>query len=163
MGCANWLLELLFADSVPNQPKPIPPPIDYQTTTIELNDGLLIAFNAERTKNNKSALKLNTMLNEAATKHAIYCGKKDRLSHQGENNSDVGGRIFNTGYRWSSCCENIAMGYATIELVVKGWMNSIGHRANILGDYKEVGFGVVLGRDGKLFWVANLANRRSNT
>ncbi len=51
-------------------------------------------------------------------------------------------RAFGLTYR--SAGENIAMGYRTPQAVVTGWMNSPGHRANILNSsYKKIGVGYV--------------------
>ena len=51
-------------------------------------------------------------------------------------------RAFGLTYR--SAGENIAMGYRTPQAVVTGWMNSPGHRANILNSsYKRIGVGYV--------------------
>ena len=50
------------------------------------------------------------------------------------------------GITYSAAAENIAMGYSTAEAVVTGWMNSAGHRANILSDkYTHIGVGHVDG------------------
>lgn len=50
------------------------------------------------------------------------------------------------GIDYRAAAENIAMGYRTAEAVVEGWMNSAGHRANILSDkYTEIGIGHVDG------------------
>ena len=57
--------------------------------------------------------------------------------------------------------ENIAAGYPTAEDVVSGWMNSPGHRANILSPkYTEVGVGVVNG-EGKFgtYWAEEFGAR----
>jgi uncharacterized protein YkwD len=57
--------------------------------------------------------------------------------------------------------ENIAMGYVSPRQVVRGWMNSPGHRENILGSYSHLGVGIELGgtgdySDGEWFyWVQN--------
>lgn len=48
-------------------------------------------------------------------------------------------RIQSTGYNPQAVSENIAWGYTTPASVVSAWMNSAGHRANILGNYKDVG------------------------
>ena len=59
------------------------------------------------------------------------------------------------GITYWAASENIAMGYRTAEAVVDGWMNSPGHRANILSDkYTEIGVGHV---DG--YWTQWFVNR----
>ena len=48
------------------------------------------------------------------------------------------------GISYRTAGENIAMGYSTPQAVVTGWMNSPGHRANILnGAFTEIGVGYV--------------------
>ena len=59
------------------------------------------------------------------------------------------------GITYRAAAENIAMGYRTAKAVVDGWMNSPGHRANILSDkYTEIGVGHV---DG--YWTQWFVNR----
>ena len=54
--------------------------------------------------------------------------------------------IKNFGISYRSAGENIAKGYATPQAVVNGWMNSSGHRANILNaNYTHIGVGYVSG------------------
>lgn len=54
--------------------------------------------------------------------------------------------IKNFGISYRSAGENIAKGYATPQAVVNGWMNSSGHRANILNaNYTRIGVGYVAG------------------
>jgi uncharacterized protein YkwD len=55
------------------------------------------------------------------------------------------------GYNWSWAGENIAMGQRTAEEVMNSWMNSSGHRSNILSSsFKEIGFGVT--KMGNVWW-----------
>jgi|SRR5687767_3718344 len=49
------------------------------------------------------------------------------------------------GYRYIHAGENLAYGFADSAEMIDAWMNSAGHRANILGDYKEMGFGITNG------------------
>ena len=50
------------------------------------------------------------------------------------------------GITYATAGENIAMGYSTAEAVVEAWMNSVGHRANILSEnYTQIGVGYVDG------------------
>ncbi|WP_368861486.1 CAP domain-containing protein [Streptomyces griseorubiginosus] len=58
-------------------------------------------------------------------------------------------RISATGYRWSRVGENIAQGQQTPQAVMDTWMNSDGHRANILDcSFKDIGVGVHTGSGG---------------
>lgn len=50
--------------------------------------------------------------------------------------------------------ENLAAGQSTPAEVILGWMNSPGHRANLLAaQAREAGFGVARGVDGRLYWA----------
>jgi uncharacterized protein YkwD len=41
--------------------------------------------------------------------------------------------------------------------VMKGWMNSAGHKANILGNYTQIGVAVAYSADGTPYWTMDLA------
>lgn len=63
-------------------------------------------------------------------------------------------RVSATGYTWHAVGENIAWGYMTPDAVMTGWMNSAGHKANILGSsYTELGVGYALDAAGRPYWV----------
>ena len=52
-----------------------------------------------------------------------------------------------------ACGENIAQGYATVEDAVNGWMNSPGHRANILNSaYQRTGIAAYQDEGGHAYW-----------
>ncbi len=56
--------------------------------------------------------------------------------------------------------ENIAKGYPSPEAVMKAWMNSPGHRRNILNcDFEALGVGVIRGSNGRLFWTQDFGGR----
>jgi uncharacterized protein YkwD len=75
----------------------------------------------------------------------------DHTSQDGRSPTD---RAAEQGYE-GGVGENIAAGYPDADAVMEGWMNSEGHRANILNcDYDVIGIGVA-DRDGTLYWVQN--------
>lgn len=57
---------------------------------------------------------------------------------------------------WNSAGENVAMGQR-YEDVVAAWMNSTGHRANILGDYTDIGIGYYVDANGTTWFTQNFA------
>ncbi|HEY9661942.1 MAG TPA: CAP domain-containing protein, partial [Allocoleopsis sp.] len=70
----------------------------------------------------------------------------DRMDHNLPGEPSLGERVSRTGYRWSSIAENIAHGQQTPEDVVNSWMNSSGHRANLLNPaYQDIGVGFANG------------------
>ncbi|MEG2378359.1 MAG: CAP domain-containing protein, partial [Clostridia bacterium] len=70
--------------------------------------------------------------------------------------------VFNdNGFSCSSAAENIAMGQQTAEEVVTGWMNSSGHRANILREnLRYMGVGVTV--ESSIYWAQYFANNKGS-
>ena len=110
--------------------------------SLQITNLILGLTNQERAKAGLKPLKLNNKLTQAAEKHSASMAEDDFFSHTGVHGSSVGDRVTNSGYQYSIVGENIAAGYRTAEQVVEGWMNSPGHRANILNsNYTEIGIG----------------------
>jgi len=128
----------------------------YTSADISI-DALLNAHNNVRSDRHKSALRINAKLSAAAQKHAEWMASTGRFSHTGQGRSRPSNRVDNEGYKWSRVGENIAMGQGSIGSVMEDWMDSSGHRANILGNYTEVGFGIVKNSQGQIIWVAVFA------
>ncbi|MEU9164294.1 CAP domain-containing protein [Streptomyces sp. NPDC048424] len=103
---------------------------------------VLALVNQERAAAGCPNLTLNAKLTKAAQDHSADMASHGNMSHTGSDGSDPGARITRAGYTWSSYGENVAYGYSTPEKVMEGWMNSPGHRANILNcSFKEIGIG----------------------
>lgn len=98
--------------------------------------------NGYRSQAGLSPLTLNNRLNRAAQGHSESMALDDFFSHTGIDGSSPFDRIESEGYQFRTAAENIAAGYSTPESVVAAWMNSPGHRANILdGSLHEIGIG----------------------
>lgn len=107
---------------------------------------LLYLHNKER----KDDLIFSEELQIIAEEHADWMKKSKRLSHTGQDRSSVSTRAKNTNIKFSYIGENIASGQRTPEKVFDAWMNSRGHRRNILNsNYTHCGFG----RSGN-YWCA---------
>lgn len=78
-------------------------------------------------------------MQDAAYKHNSHMLRTNCFSHQCPGELSVGGRLDATGYNWGGVGEIIAVGQGDCPAVVNAWMNSAGHRANILGNYRHVG------------------------
>ena len=115
---------------------------------------MLKQVNAQRAKNGKSALTLNQFLCASARVRASEIAKDGCFSHTRPDGSGCFTAISGVSYRTAG--ENIAMGtwgYYGVDEIMDGWMNSEGHRANILnGNFSEVGFGCVV-VNGNGYWV----------
>ncbi|GLD92183.1 hypothetical protein PINS_up000716 [Pythium insidiosum] len=75
------------------------------------------------------------------------------MTHTGSEGSTPQARINAEGFQWSSIAENIAEGQVSVSDVMSSWMNSPGHRANILGNYQFFGAGMAEGAYSSKYWT----------
>ncbi|MFD9545477.1 sigma-70 family RNA polymerase sigma factor [Streptomyces sp. NPDC060022] len=130
-------------------PKPADPPPSSAAEEVTA------LVNAERAKEGCAAVRSNSKLATAASRHSADMVSRDYFSHTSPDGSDPGDRITAAGYRWSTYGENIAKGQSTPAAVMDSWMNSPGHRANILNcAFKEIGVGRVDSSGGPV-WTQN--------
>lgn len=144
------LIELLIGR---NKPRPNPVPVPPLPFPADISRALLDGHNEFRSKNGKTPLILNSKLTLAASEHSSDMAKRQILSHFGSNGSTMGIRIRAAGYNFSAAGENVAEGQTTVEDVMRSWINSSGHRANILGNYRDFGGSAVKSSDGNLYWT----------
>jgi hypothetical protein len=105
--------------------------------------GLLSSTNVEREQNTLGDLTLSPELSEAAQAKANDMITRNYWSHTTPDGQEPWIFINQTGYQYQAAGENLAYGFTDNTSAVTGWMNSPGHRANILnGTYSEVGFGI---------------------
>ncbi|XP_021968551.1 uncharacterized protein YkwD [Folsomia candida] len=98
--------------------------------------------NSYRSQNGKGPLAYSSQLEQAARNHNSVMTSKNCFSHQCSGEPSLGDRVSATGYRWTGAGENIAAGQGDCKSVMNSWMNSSGHKANILGNFKHVGCAV---------------------
>ncbi len=107
--------------------------------------------NEERKAAGLSPLGYNSELCKMASIRAEEISRS--FSHDRPDGSSCFSIFDEYGYRYYCVGENIAAGYSNPEHVMDGWMNSPGHRANILNsDFGNIGVGVYKG-DGWICWV----------
>ncbi len=117
-------------------------------------EDILERTNAERVNRNLPALNLNTQLALAAQTHADDMARNKFLSHTGSDDSKLRDRIERVGYDWSAIAENVAYNQASAEAVVTSWMESPGHRENILKtEVAEIGIGYATTANGEPYYV----------
>jgi hypothetical protein len=99
--------------------------------------------NVERANNGLPPLKAASELMQAAQFHSDWMASHDCFAHNCPGEPDWVTRIVNAGYANAEALgENIAAGYGSANEAVQAWMNSPGHRANMLGaDFREAGGG----------------------
>lgn len=107
--------------------------------------------NAERAKNGLSALTYDWELSRIARYKSEDMRKNNYFSHTSPTYGSPFNMLKSFGVSYKSAGENIAKGYKTPAAVVEGWMNSSGHRANILNkSFTHIGVGYVA--DGN-YWT----------
>lgn len=151
MSLWTRLIDWLRPDPQPNpEPQPDPqPPADKARALVE-------AHNKERTQRGYKPLARNTGLDHAAQKWAQHMADTNRMTH----GVDFAGRISAEGVSWTNVGENIAFGYGSVNQVMQGWMNSRGHKANILGAYNAIGIGIAATKSGTIYWCTDFAQLR---
>ena len=141
-------------DTRHRRPTPDSPPTGDSTETAG-EMAIVNAVNAVRAQNGLAPLAVNAKLAKAAHIHAHDMA---RLQHHGARPPGAAqpgliDRANFVGYNFTTMGENIAYNYPDTASVMNGWMNSPGHRANILGaDYTEIGVGIALNSAGEPYY-----------
>lgn len=108
-------------------------------------------LNTQRTRRGLRKLRLNARLSKAAQQHTVDMVKRNYFSHVSKSGANIVDRLTRTGYmrgaRSWTVGENLAWGSGNRSPpreIIAAWMNSPGHRANILErHFREIGIGVV--------------------
>ncbi|MGW0750482.1 CAP domain-containing protein [Streptomyces sp. NPDC002587] len=121
---------------------------------------VLALVNKERAAAGCGPLTANAKLSAAARSYSDTMARSGVMSHTGPDGSTMTTRVEAAGYGWSRLGENIARGQADAAAVMNAWMNSPGHKANILNcAFREIGIGVHKG-DGGPWWTQDFGTPR---
>lgn len=113
------------------------------------NQKVLDQTNQERSKLGLGNLKYNSLLSQSATKKAQDMFNNNYWAHNSPNGTTPWDFFKLVGYKYSVAGENLARDFYDTESLIKAWMKSPTHKANILNDkYQEIGIGVVNGTLG---------------
>lgn len=99
-------------------------------------DDIAGLINQARWANGQAGLIRNSAMDQVAADWAAQMAASGTMSHNPDYSTQIPGG-------WSAAAENVAQGYPTGAAMHDGWMGSPGHRANILGDYTDVGIAFV--------------------
>lgn len=112
----------------------------------ELERQVVTLVNRERAAYGLPALTLSVQLSDGARIKSQDMRDNNYFDHNSPTYGSPFDMMKSLGITYSAAGENIAMGYSTVESVVNAWMNSTGHRANILSEnYTNIGVGYVDG------------------
>ncbi len=136
----------------PQNPSVVTPPTGITRASI------IYWTNVQRKNNgNLPPLKENSVLNTTATGKTTDLFEKSYFEHTSPTGVTVASQVNEAGYQYIMIGENLALGnFASGQAIVEAWMNSPGHRANILNDrYSEIGVGIKQGTyQGRTVWIA---------
>ncbi|MFK2824129.1 CAP domain-containing protein [Bacillus sp. B190/17] len=129
----------------PETTKPAPAPSTKPTAGLKAFEQQVVDLtNQERQKAGLSALKIDSQLSSVARKKSEDMLAKNYFSHTSPTYGSPFDMMKQFGVTYRTAGENIAKGQRTPAEVVKAWMESPGHRANILNkDYTHIGVGYV--------------------
>lgn len=116
--------------------------------------------NLERAKAGLTPLIIDAPLSKIAAFKAEDMNKNAYFAHKSPTYGDPWDMANHFGYTYSRFGENIAYGQRNAEEVVKAWMNSPGHKANILNKYyTNIGAGITKDSKGRVYWVHMFSTR----
>jgi len=116
--------------------------------------------NKERVSRGLAPLKMNWELSRVARLKSQDMIDKNYFSHTSPTYGSPFNMMENFGFKFTAAGENIAYGQRTAAEVMNAWMNSPGHRANILSSvYTEIGVGAAKKSNGTLYWTQMFIKR----
>lgn len=123
---------------------------------------ILDIINNERIENNLLPLEEKEILNEMAIKKASLVAKEGKLDHYAGGYSSLGEFFKEYGISYLAIAENLARNQKTPEDVAKNWIESKGHRANLLNpQYTYTGIGKFIDENNNIYWVQLFLKERS--
>lgn len=133
----------------PPQSKPQNPQVNSSKATEILN-----LVNKERAEAGLPALKSDPQVSKLAQMKAEDMAKNKYFAHNSPTYGSAFDMMNKYGVSYRTAGENIAKGQKTSQSVMNGWMNSPGHRANILKNgYTRLGVGYTVDASGTTYWV----------
>lgn len=120
----------------------------------ELEDEVVRLVNRERANNGLPGLVINWEASRVARIKSQDMVNHNYFSHESAIYGSPFRMMEDFGLEFSAAAENIAKGQRTAQEVVNSWMNSAGHRANILSaSVTEIGVGAAKASNGTLYWT----------
>ncbi|OLF09624.1 hypothetical protein BU204_32800 [Actinophytocola xanthii] len=140
------------APSSPSSEAPAPPPATGTPTQVTEEEQVVTLVNAARAQSGCDPVTTEPELVEAAQQHSSDMSEREYFDHTTPEGLTFADRILEAGYE-SPGAENIARGQTSATQVMNSWMESDGHRANIL-NCQLTTIGVGLDKDG-WYWTQN--------
>lgn len=119
-----------------------------------IENKVISLVNSERSKVGLQPLKTNWQVSRIARYKSQDMINKNYFSHTSPTYGSPFNMMESFGVKFSAAGENIAKGQRSAEEVMNSWMNSSGHRSNILNPtYTEIGVGLAKDNNGVCYWT----------
>jgi uncharacterized protein YkwD len=154
-------LAALFAPAVADASVNCTPGAGWGTINAQWEAQVAVQLNQQRAANGKLApLSVSPLLTASAEWKSLDMSEYQYFDHSDPAPPvarDAGQRMADCGYTYNTAIgENIAEGWPSVAAVVDAWMNSAGHRANILnGSFTVIGVGVAMDANGQYWWTTD--------
>lgn len=122
--------------------------ISYERQLLDLANSIRVRFG-------KKTLEWSDQISVTARKHSKDMAVQDYFEHENLSGLSPFDRMDNDGIEYRLAAENIAAGQTSAIFAHEGWMNSKGHRDNILLDIKRLGVGVYFGGSMEVYYTQN--------
>lgn len=142
--------------SNPQRRRPEPRALS-ETERRELERKIFVAINNHRLRKRLKPLIWDDKVQEAAREHSQRMAEARFFAHEDPQRGNVGARLKRRRIAWTMCGENIATqkGYTDrVGVAVTGWMESPGHRENIMTEeFTHTGVGIFRRADGTYYYT----------
>lgn len=121
---------------------------------VSMEEEIINLVNQERKKNNLNPLIKNWQLSRTARIKSEDMATNNYFSHTSPTYGSPFNMLTDFNIKYQAAAENIAYGQTSAEEVMNSWMNSSGHRANILNpNYNQIGVGVARNNKGVYYFT----------
>lgn len=145
------LPETDFPENTPPESEAPDINIPEEDESLSYAEQVAALVNIERAKEGLSPLTIDQKVQAAAQVRAVEC--EQRFSHTRPNGSSFSTALTEQGIAYRRAGENIAWGQRSPREVVNAWMNSDGHRANIMNkSFTKIGVGYYQNANGVKYW-----------
>ncbi|KAI9189628.1 hypothetical protein H9P43_001061 [Blastocladiella emersonii ATCC 22665] len=122
--------------------------------SVDISYAMVAAVNAVRAAAGLPAYSVDKKLAESCNGHSLDQAKNNFMGHNGSTGSNPASRASAENYDWTFIAENVAEGQNSLKQVMNDWMNSPGHKANILSA-KAQDFAAAVARSasGTYYWT----------
>lgn len=144
---------------------PVIAAVPSAVTTVSIEERVFLTINRFREEKHLVPLSMAKDLAGVARLHSQDMATREYFNHVSPDGTTMRKRVLGVGItNWNRLAENIAMNYGhpdPAEIAVKGWLNSQGHRHNILDqDLTETGIGVAVDAKGRIYLTQLFARRK---